>query len=221
MFFHPNVFDRSPYIHTELAPKRAEFLDHIGRLFANRGTLQNVIIKGSVPDLLEIKLIQQLWPRTPCLIVIRDPTEVLVSNMDGPCEWIRYEAYPELARRMSGLGSDEIRRIGVEGYAARCLGRLFATASSGLGEYCRVIDYRYICEKSLREIASWFGVPIEAAQQDLNTTLSTYSKGIRRGTAFITDASRKQERATPRLERAVHECCRDAYQSLLMHDAFA
>ncbi len=73
-------------------------------IFGNHSedTRRAVIIKSVPVGIVSLPLLRSIWPAVPCIILIRDPVEVLVSNLRRPPAWL-VERYNALTR--TGFGT--------------------------------------------------------------------------------------------------------------------
>ena len=94
-------------------------LDALASLFqsyAGHGA-NRLVIKFPSWNILFLELVHLIWPTTPCLIVIRDPVHVMVSNLLKPGGWVRMKQ-SVYARHLSGAtaGASDAG-MGVEEFA--------------------------------------------------------------------------------------------------------
>jgi hypothetical protein len=174
-----------------------------------------VVIKCNSTSLLHLPLVRALWPSVPFLIVIRDPVEVLVSNLERPGGWVR--ARHLALDRVSPYGWTglEIQQMSEEEYCARVTGLLCEAAAPHVGPLCRVIDYERMNLPHIYEIAKFFGIALPAVHTAvLQRAAARYAKDTTGDRAFERDGARKQQAASPAVRSAVERWAREPYRAL-------
>jgi len=172
---HPNAFRRSPFRRPEWLAIRQLALGGLIRQYslAFGETPKPVVLKCHTASLLVMALIRSVWPTTPCLIVVRDPLEVLVSNHLRPAGWVRARHVPMKAVSIFGWPAEEVHGMTEAEYIARGLGRFFEIAASQQNATCRLIDYRDVNIQTMQAIAEYFGLPSGTPASWSKVTLST------------------------------------------------
>src|ERR1700733_6303737 len=134
LFFRPNVFRESPFPEEGWDDARRMLLDAVSTAYAHHGDDRDpkLIIKCHAINLLHIRLIRSAWPAVPCIIVIRDPLEVMISNFAKPGRWMKWREDPITARRVFGWSEDDVRKMPVEEYCARGLGSFIESAKKAV-----------------------------------------------------------------------------------------
>jgi hypothetical protein len=177
---------------------RKMLLDALASLFqsyAGHGA-NRLVIKFPSWNILFLELVHLIWPTTPCLIVIRDPVDVMVSNLLKPGGWLgmKQSVY---ARHLSGATADASDAgMGVEEYCARTLGQFYTSAARGLARNCRVVNYDDLSVDLARGVAGFFGLEFGRANaESLHTVFQIYSKDPTMARRHEDDRSRKREEA--------------------------
>ena len=87
----------------------AQALAAVVKVFANyqEGSPQNVVIKCAAGGLATLSTVRRLWPNVPCLVLCRNPIEVLVFNLQKPAPWISGWYY-SLGSNPYGVPPDEV-----------------------------------------------------------------------------------------------------------------
>jgi hypothetical protein len=209
-FFDPENHDET----------RRMILQSLAVVYGNsEGVDGRLVLKCHAVGLLQISWIRSLWPKTPFLIVIRDPVEVMISHLGNPAGWMKCRDKPRAAESIFGWSADEVRRMPLEEYCARGLGMFFETALRALDERCRVIDYRKLDLPRLRAVAEFLRAPIaQSNSEDLRSILCAYSKdptGVRR---FEDDSRSKQIKATEAAREAMLRWAQPFYDALKSRD---
>lgn len=222
MFFKPAVFSASQFCLEEWVPTRAMFLDYVTRLYANPSDQETrrLVVKCDVVDLLHLPMIRSVWPDTPLLVIIRDPLEVLVSNIEEPPPWTKIRNCPRLASPMLRMGQPDLNGIEIEEYWARSLANLFQSAYDNIDDKCRVIDYSDLTERAICDIGEWFGVPISSSDSKVRHAMRTYSKDVHSRKPFEPDSVEKRLRATSAMKNAVENWARHPYERLRQRAAY-
>jgi hypothetical protein len=81
------------YLRSRWHQTRRRLFESVFRLFAHysTGETQRLVVKFSSLNLFAMKFVREAWPDIPCVVVVRDPAEVLVSALnesgrpDPPC----------------------------------------------------------------------------------------------------------------------------------------
>jgi hypothetical protein len=185
-----------------LSREVATGLRYLVRFFAHddQGRKQKLIIKFSSWNILLISFIRSIWPSARCLIVVRDPVEVMVSNLQRP-SWASARMDSPWASMLTGCQPSELREMSREEFCARGLGRFCAAAFAVLDRKCMVVDYSGLNSACLRRIGEF--LTIDLADEDRLQELSTvYSKDLDRQAPFEDDSERKRREATAAVRTA-------------------
>ena len=169
-----------------------DLLNSIGTVFSHyRGTSRPVIFKCLPGDIRCLDAIHSLWPEVPCLILLRNPIEVITSNLwtPTPTPWFGGFPRPSDSRDTSmvpftcfGQPPNDVISAGTEGLLAWVLGRYCDEGLRQVNARCRVLDYEDVGPLAVREIAHWFGVDIPiGAEQRLKEVFSMDAKSEGRG----------------------------------------
>ncbi len=185
-------------------------------LFASyrTGEPEPIVVKFSSPNSICLPVIRKWWPDIPCLFVIRDPVEVMASNMRGGR--LHYHAQlPELANAMCGTDARlPLEDMSDEDWFARILGRYFDVALSHRGENVKIIDYVQITRRTIGEIATLFSIKHGVDERCLDAVFDSYSKDPTRTAPFGGDREEKRQAATPAIVAAATRWAMPAYEQL-------
>ena len=112
VFFLPQVFRASPYPEEGWDDARRTLLECVISLYAHRlgHRTQHVVIRCHAASMLQIRLVRSVWPDVPMVVLIRDPVEVMVSNLARPSAWLRSKNTPLRARAAFGWAEKRSRR---------------------------------------------------------------------------------------------------------------
>jgi hypothetical protein len=203
-----------PYHEERWNDVREHALATIFTIFGLPSTGQNtrIIIKLASWNIFALSLFRSIWPDVPCLIVVREPLEVVVSNLSAHSGWVNFRNDPSKLRRCLGWGDSGIAKMPVDEYCARVVGSMCATAAQSAASNCKVIDYDHINAKVLLQIRRFFKIATnEADVETINLALKTYSKDPARLMPYKDDRRAKRGAASPALRYLVNKFAREAY----------
>jgi hypothetical protein len=188
-------------------------------LYAHHGTPCNpkVVVKCHAITTLQISQVRAIWPDVPFLILIRDPTEVIVSNLERPGGWVGSRHEPLGVRNMFGWTGAEIESMPLEEYCARGVGRFCEAAVAHIDHNCRVADYTQLVG-NLHKIARFFNLeiaPVDSCQ--FKHVLETYAKDSTWSRTFQSDDDRKRRETTIQMREAVLKWAAEPYNRLRQH----
>jgi hypothetical protein len=183
---------------------RRELGESLFSLFScyRTGIPEQIVIKFASQNSICLPEIRRLWPDVPCLFVIRDPIQVMVSNLkDRGLEQFR-EA-PAVAYEICGADrSSPLSEISVEDFAGRVIGRYLDAAIGEIGSKVRVIDYDHVNPSSIFEIAEFFRLDPPSDPAPLVEVFKQYSKDYTGKKLFFCDRAEKLGMAGPRIMSA-------------------
>jgi hypothetical protein len=185
------------------------------------GSDSRLVIKCHAISLFQICWIRSIWPTTPCLIVIRDPLEVIMSQLLKPAGWMKWHCNLAAARATFGWSADGRDPASIEEYAARGLGTFFAAARDAVDDRCRVIDYRKLDPVRLCHIAGFFGLSLPSpGSPSFKAVLAAYSKDPSGSRQFLVDEQIKQSKASEAAREAVLRWARPQYEMVRALDSW-
>jgi hypothetical protein len=121
-----------PELHTSesgLSPGlKTEKLRCLVALYADSGGHKpyKVVIKFHAVNLFDIETIRSIWPESPCLIMIRDPIEIMVSMLANPGGFMRLRDKPNAALTVFGWDNAGASNMTPEEYCGRANGALMS-----------------------------------------------------------------------------------------------
>jgi hypothetical protein len=182
-----------------------------GKLLAaycqRRNSCVDLVIKLTSWNVLWLDLFRKVWPTVPCILIVRNPVEVMVSCLDKHPGWLHMALDPK------DLGPETLP---IEETAARTLARFMDTAVAHAGEGLRVVDYADLNEAVVVSIAGHFGLAERPVDLDmLRLQLNTNAKDPNRTQRFVPDAAAKRDRATDQIRAAAARWAEPAYTRLL------
>jgi hypothetical protein len=208
-----------PALRAEWEGTRGNLLSSIFCLFASYRTdqPQPLILKFPSADTLRIRWVRSRWPDVPCLILIRDPAEVMVQSLEGG-GWLTLKDRPGIAADVlgwQGLAS-QVEAMTKEEFCARVLGEFFASALDALTTpgACLVLDYVDLDPERMREIAAFFGIELRNGGKDVEQVFRSYAKDPRQEMPFYDDREFKQHLATVLIRSAASRWAMEGYNAL-------
>jgi hypothetical protein len=195
---------------------RDSILQSVVNLYANyQGTQQKVIIKLASWNLLSFHVFRKLWPSTPCILLIRHPGEVIVSNLK-PGGWLNFRSSPQCASGLLELDETQVGQLSDIEFCARIVERLNDAALECSDTKLMIVDYNMIDIDLMPAIAEFIG--FDRADLDWNAVKSTfhvYSKdqnGIR---VFEDDRAAKRSHAAQLVTGSSAALAMESYNVLL------
>ena len=224
-----SLFGQGKIPHGTVEALRRRLLDAVIRVYAHHHGADKVVIKFHASTVLAISTLRGLWRDVPFVFVIRDPVEVMVSNLSLPSGWLRAKNVPLGKRTLFGWESEQVQQMSDEEYCARGLGAFFEAGSRQRDRLTRVVDYRELGDSVFGEIASSAGLtlpPFESPQY--RSVCDVYAKDPARAATFDADGLRKQSEASETVRTAAamwaqlpYEALRDGRSSWLWGQAKA
>ena len=216
-FFRPDLFENSPLPSERWEETRKTLFDCVIRLFAHgaRAVEPKVVIKCHAASVLSVSLVRSVWPDIPFVVLIRDPVEVIVSNLEKSATWVKVRNKPEAASKVFGWPAAAVERMTAEEYCARGIGRFCECASQVVDERCWVIDYEHLDLWSLYGISSFFRIALPPSNSPImQRVLSSYTKDPAQLRQFEDDRVRKQHEASESVREAARRWAEKPYQAL-------
>jgi len=176
------------------------------------GSAQELVLKLSSLNTICISEVRALFPAVPIVLVVRDPVEVVVSNLQGGGGWLSHRKQQSLAEALGMPHSTAAYMDDVE-YAAFVVGMMLRRALENV-DGIHVLDYEDIDGRSIRRVASLFGLTHSPEEQTLVEVLSSYSKDATRTQRGVNDTATKQAVATADVRRHVERHAEQYYRAL-------
>jgi hypothetical protein len=216
-FFHPGVFADSPFPEEGWSDARKMLLNAVTSVYADAFGADDpqVVIKCHGVNILQIRMIRSVWPEVPCVVLIRDPLEVMVSNFDKPAGWVSFREHPRVAHKVFGWPEADVRQMSLEEYCARGIARFLECADDVLDSKCKVVDYSHLDSATMVNIADLFQIRIPPPQSPrVLELMATYAKDPDRKMPFVSDYERKQNEATQKARDCALTWAQTPYQTL-------
>lgn len=219
MFFRPDVFAHSVFPAEGHFEARKMFLDAMLRLYAHAGSSSTgkVVLKCYASHTLQVSFILRLFPGVPSVILVRNPEEIIVSNVRKPAGWVRARVRPKLARRMFGWQDLDPSKMATEEYCARGIGRFCECAHSVFRAGGCAVDYSQLTNETMYAIGRQFGLTLLSPDSErVRHALTRYSKSSPElGTEFASDVQKKRAAVSPQIRSACAAWALPAYNALL------
>jgi hypothetical protein len=181
-----------------------------------------VVIKAHTTDILLISRLRVTWPSVPFIVNVRNPVEVMASNLAAPADWLRSIIAPYGEENVFGFTGPETRQMTMEEYCARGLGRFLEAANAQLDEQCWVLDYKHMNLENIYKAAQLINLEMpqtHAAQ--IASAFQTYSKDPAGTRTYVEDGDWKQRTAPPSVHSLAAQWTMGPYQKLLETSTFS
>ncbi len=178
---------------------------------------QPLIIKTHTTSILDVQVLRSVWPETPFVMNVRDPLEVMVSNMEKLADWVKTLVRPSHVPSVFGLDTGAMRRMSTEEYCARGLGEFYCAALRSLDSHCRVIDYTDITASNIDAVLEALGAGngICLHRTNIEKLFSVYSKDRTGKRDFSEDTLQKRTQASRTAHEFVEQWAYTPYRQLL------
>ncbi len=211
----------SPYLSERWERTRRTLLNSLFSLFAHyrTGEAEPLVMKFVSIDTMSMRWIRSNWPDVPCVVVIRDPVEVMVTNLKGR-GWMTFKDRPEYACELFGWSNlpRPVAEMIEEEFCARVLGSFCASALEamqvGKNGNCMVVDYLDLSPDRMRQIAAFFDLHLPGEGKSVDVVFESYAKDPAKKIRFRDDRNLKQQLATVLIRSAAHQWAMGSYTEL-------
>jgi hypothetical protein len=205
----PYAASKLGYRPDQWLPLQAKLLESLATLFAHyrSGKKERVIIKFASWNILSWAAIRRIWPDIPCIVLIRDPVEVMISNLTMSIGWMKHKTYP------LDPGDPPVTGMRDAEYCARMIGKLCEAGIQVSNDNCRVLDYGSLNAATIRDAAAFLKVELPRGDH-LGQVLRVDAKDPRQRRPFRDDREKKQQSATESMRRAVLQWASEPYTQL-------
>jgi hypothetical protein len=196
---------------------RSALLRSVVRLYGQRvkGSESRYFIKFSSLETTQLEHIRRIWPNVPWLFIIRNPEEVIVSNMRKDATWFPNDQNVEAAAMRLGCETEELGSMSREEYCARMIGHKCRIAVANADEHSWFIDYTELNEQTLERIARFFGAtPAPSEVAAIRNVAGVYSKEQTRR-PFVPDSEEKRQAASPLIRELSEKWAMESYSAAL------
>jgi hypothetical protein len=196
-------------------------LQSVVRLYANAFG-PKVVLKCHAASILQIARLRMIWPSLPFVVLIREPLEVLVSNLAKPAGWVRSMHRPIGGQKLFGMTAKQIQQMSTEEYCAKGLGQFLLSASSQLDDKCFLLDYEDLNPPKVFKLATLLNFQLpDITSPEMNAVFKLYSKdplGLR---TFEDDSKRKRNESSTSVQRLVAQYAAEPYDRLKTNAFYA
>ena len=214
----PYFEDVWPYAADEWEQKRDQLLLQMMQRLGQppTGSASRYVVKFTSYSATRMAIIRVLWPQVPIVFLVREPEEVMASNLDRSPLWMKLFQKPRQARNVFGWAED-IRPATREEFIARAYGQLCESATLHKAQPSLVMDYRELVSGGWNRIFAFLGFGALDEQEKLRIAEATkiYSKDASGEVRFEADDKAKPERVTPEIREAAEKWARPQLQQLL------
>ena len=213
-----NAGQLGPYLSARWENRRAETLRALITSLATyrTGEPEPLVIKFASINIRSMAFLRRIWPDVPCLVVVREPMEVIVSNRHGG-GWMQLKTAPETAMEAFGWQGlpRPVAEMPDEEFAARVIGSFFAAAEEAIDARVMVADYAQLTQPHmLVRIGKWFGIRIDPEGERMRAVLGSYAKDPQQKQPFRDDRLKKQWMATVLLRSAAEVWAVPGYRAV-------
>lgn len=174
-----------------------------------------LILKTGLAAVVALRGIRSVWPDVPCVMIIRDPVQVVVSNLRSPPR-VLLEWYDAPSRCFAGPVPEEALGRGLEEFCAWLVGRICGAALEQMDSKFLLLDYQDLTPEAALRVAEFFSVRL--TDEGREALRRTFLFDAKRGNEFKPDADRKKKAATPSTLEAVARWALADYEALLRSD---
>jgi hypothetical protein len=184
------------------ADRRASLLASVIRVLTrSRPNDEAAFIKCDAWHLLDLPLFRRVFPRTPVVLVYRDPLEIIVSHQ--PRRGI-HMIPGQLDGPRLGVPFPPLTASGLDTFAARVLARLMDAALTHLPDTALLLHHRELPAAGLDRLLSHFQLDIPpAARASMLASASFHAK--QPGIPYAPDSAVRQASAPPALRILAEE----------------
>ncbi len=182
-----------------------------------------LVLKLALFEWLSLPLLAACRPGLPKLMIIRDPLEVLVSNLLKPPIWAGNKEL-QIAPLASGVARSAQRAMSDQEYIARCLGKAMDALADAIERAPAdwiIIDHAELPDAIHDRLLPRLGiVPLPAERMAMDAQARLYSKRKEAAGVYIPDSDRKHAAATPEMRQLCTRFMAAAHARLLaLHKA--
>ena len=173
---------------------------------------KKVVIKCGIEGSGFLPIFRAKWPHVPVLILIRDPLEVMVSNIQKPAQWFRSLRTSSPAPAGSPAENAPRRAEWIE-RGVQAIGRICSDMVQHMYDSCIVMDSADMSPARIHRVAESFGLQFSIeGEAEFLRSLSRYSKNMKQ--PFEDDTERKQRAADEHLRTSVAQWIAEPYRVL-------
>jgi hypothetical protein len=179
------------------------------------GIAQDLVLKLTSSSLLSLDAIKALWPKVPCVLIVRHPLEVLMASLRGG-GWMDLRGDALRSACLLGDSSGEVLDafdMSNEEYGACVVGNYLDVALKHLSAFDMVVDYNEISGEKIQAVATLFNLrPAASAAFENELTLDAKRRD---GSRYIRDATSEQIIGSAKARIAVERHATPRYEALM------
>lgn len=138
---------------------------------------KSMVIKLAPIDLYELGRARVYWPGVPFVIVIRNPVEVIASNVAQRPPWLANRVSSPRERRIFDWAPLRPHEMSDEEYCARAIGCFCTEALKCRDGNCTIISYERLDEEMVGAVSRLFGLRLPSPEDcHFRRVFGTYSK---------------------------------------------
>ena len=214
----PYFEDVWPYAFDEWEQKRDQLLLQMMQRLGQppAGSASRYVVKFTSYSATRMAIIRALWPQVPIVFLVREPEEVMASNLERSPVWMKLFQNPRQARNVFGWAED-ISPATREEFSARAFGRLCESALLHKGQPSLVMDYRELVSGGWNRIFAFLGFDALDEQEKHRITEATkiYSKDASGELRFASHDKANPDSVTPKIREAAEKWARPQLQQLI------
>jgi hypothetical protein len=177
------------------------------------GNPKKVVFKLGIYGLPAMKTIRLLWPELPIVVVIRNPSEVIASNLNQPARWLCSRWF---LNRDFDWHSSTSRGFSDEDYCGKVLGTLCEAGAAAIDENTMILDYRNIGRESILKVGVLFGLwSKDVDPERILRPFELDSKDRRGQQTYVSRAEMQSRYAPEAIRAAADKWVMSSYERLL------
>jgi hypothetical protein len=156
-------------------------------------------------------VIRAVWPEVPCLILIRSPVEIIVSNIREPTKWL-LDGYDTTASLFGPPPPGVVKGSFADSIAWRA-GEFCSRALATADAHCKILDYADFGPDVIANVLEYFNLPASAeTRRSLDELMRFNSKYQNR--VFEDDSVGKRRAATDAIKMSAATWADGPYERL-------
>lgn len=121
------------------------------------GKSNAIVVKFGSRGMFRMRALRLVWPNVLCIVMIRNPAEVVHSNLTKPPRWITHAFKNPISFGLPSPPPD-VYDAGIEAFIAWYLGLSATEALASFDSNCRVVDYEDLTVATISQIVDMCGL---------------------------------------------------------------
>jgi len=155
------------------------------------GEVRPLVIKCTAYGPRYLKTMRSIWPDVPFLIIVRQPAEVLTSNLIDPPHFLIRGFAAKNGGYYGSVPPEAL--VNFAAFSSWHIGRYYAEILEGLDSGCTVIDYRNLQPELVLGLGNQFGLSFSCGAID--TVRSIFAVNAKTGAPFTGIGQGRRETA--------------------------